>query len=312
MEPSAFLLVALATITSCMIGANNASNATATLTGSKVIPHEGGSVIFALGLVSGAVFEGEKLSRAIEGGALEGSLGTWSVGVILGVTICMIIVATAMGFPLPVAQALYGAAMGSGIFLGIPLNAHSVTSVLISWGTTPLMAAGASTVISRLERRLPARSVMTITMTYGTLTIGTCFYTAYVFGANTIGLIAGMLRGEFGWPFSVAVTAASAGLGGAIFGRGVSATMGEGISSMGPRTASAAQMGGALTVHLFTQLGMPVSITHAIVGGVTGSALSKGITAINFATWIRIALLWIVTPLVTLAMAWLIHASALG
>ncbi len=310
MDPQLIPLVAIATLMAGMVGANNASNATATLVGSKVTTHSRGSAIFAIGLLAGALLEGGKMSGAVLGRALEGGIGNWSVGVVLGVTFGMTIIATGMGLPLPVTQALYGAAIGSGIFLGIPLNFTGITLVLISWGITPLVAAGASFGIARLEKRIPARSIMTGTFVYGALTLAVGFYTAYVLGANTIGLIAGIMKGGIGWEAAIALASASAALGGGVFGRRVSATVGERIAIMGPPTAFASQLGGALTVHLFTQGGIPVSISHAVVGGVAGGALSKGFRALNAASWVRLAILWFLTPLLTMALAWIIHASA--
>lgn len=310
MDPQLITLVALATLTSGMVGANNASNATATITGAKVTTHSRAAIIFATGLLMGAMLEGGKMSGAVFGRALEGGIGNWSVSVVLGITLGMIIIATGMGLPLPVTQALYGAAIGSGIFLGVPLNVAGIMSVLISWFLTPVAAAGASFAISRLGRKVQAKDVRTGTVIYGVLTLATGFYTAYVLGANTIGLLSGMMKGGIGWEAALALAAASSAIGGIIFGRRVSTTVGERIATMGPQTAFACQLGGAITVHLFTQGGIPVSISHAVIGGVAGGALSKGSKALNAASWARLVALWFLTPAITLALAWLIHASA--
>ncbi|MEN3055998.1 MAG: inorganic phosphate transporter, partial [Candidatus Methanosuratincola petrocarbonis] len=115
-----------------------------------------------------------------------------------------------------------------------------------------------------------------------------------------------------GWEAALAIAAASSAIGGILFGRKVSTTVGERIAVMGPQTAFACQIGGALTVHLFTQGGIPVSISHAIIGGVAGGALSKGFRALNAASWARLAALWFLTPILTLALAWLVHTSAVA
>ncbi len=305
-------VVILATLTAVMVGANNASNATATLTGAKVAAQSSAAIIFATGLLLGAALEGGKMSGAVLGRTLEGGLGNWSVGVVLGVTFGIMIIATGIGLPLPATQALYGAAIGSAVFLGTPLNFQGITAILASWCMTPVVAAGAALAIARLERRIPAKDLKTGTAVYGFLTLAAGFYTAYVLGANTIGLIAGIMKGGIGLEASIALASCSAALGGMLFGRKVSTTVGERIAIMGPPTAFACQIGGAITVHLFTQGGIPVSISHAIIGGVAGGALSKGLRALNSASWLRLATLWFATPLLTMVLAWLIHASAAG
>ncbi|MBC7120772.1 MAG: inorganic phosphate transporter [Candidatus Methanosuratus sp.] len=310
MDLQLILLVILATLTAGMIGANNASNATATLAGARVTTHSRAALIFGAGLALGALLEGGKMSGAVQGMALDGSLSPWSVGIVLGVTLGMIIIATGMGIPLPVTQALYGAAIGSGIFLGIPINLAGIAAVLISWGLTPVAAAAASFALARLEMKFPSKDIKTSTTVYGVLTLFTGFYTAYVLGANTIGLVAGIMIDGIGWEAALALSVVSAGIGGMLFGRRVSTTIGERIATIGPPTAFACQLGGALTVHLFTQGGIPVSISHAIIGGVAGGALSKGVKALNMSSWLRLAVAWIATPILTIALAWVIHASA--
>ena len=51
----------------------------------------------------------------------------------------------------------------------------------------------------------------------------------------------------------------------------------------------------ASTVLLASKLGLPVSTTHAAVGGVLGVGLAGGIEAVNFGIVIQIMLYWILT-----------------
>lgn len=244
MDPQLITLVALATLTSGMVGANNASNATATITGAKVTTHSRVAIIFATGLLMGAMLEGGKMSGAVFGRALEGGIGNWSVSVVLGITLGMIIIATGMGLPLPVTQALYGAAIGSGIFLGVPLNVAGIMSVLISWFLTPIAAAGASFAISRLGRKAQAKDVRTGTVIYGVLTLATGFYTAYVLGANTIGLLSGMMKGGSDGKRRLPLRQPHRPSAGSSSGGGSPPQSGRGSQPWGPRRPSRASSAG--------------------------------------------------------------------
>ncbi|MBM5805549.1 MAG: inorganic phosphate transporter [Candidatus Verstraetearchaeota archaeon] len=305
------LLIALTAITLGMAGANNASNSAGTVAGSKIMSYRNGILIFAAGLTLGAVLEGGKLSGAIQGRALAGGLGTDSLQIIMGVTFAMILIATAARLPLPITQAIFGASIGSGLYLGVPLHLDNVMIVLASWALTPFLAAAVSLVLSKVLHRYTINSVGGTVVIYGILTILASLYTAYAFGANTLGLIIGVIREDLGWSVSLATAVIAASLGGIILGERVSRTVGEGVSSLGPPTAFASQVGGALTVHMFTQGGIPVSISHAIIGGVSGSGLAKGAKALSRETAVKLVILWSTTPVFSLIMAWLLHAVIL-
>jgi PiT family inorganic phosphate transporter len=305
------ILIVLTAITLGMTGANNASNSAGTVAGSKIMSYRNGILVFIVGLTLGAVLEGGKLSGAIQGRALAGSLGTLSLEIILGVTFAMILIATAARLPLPITQAIFGASIGSGLYLGIPLHLDNVMLVLASWILTPFLAAAVSLMLSRVLHRYTINSLGGTVMIYGFLTILASLYTAYVFGANTLGLIIGVIKDDLGWYLSLATAVIATSLGGIIVGERVSRTVGEGVSGLGPPTAFASQVGGAFTVHLFTQASIPVSISHAIIGGISGGGLEKGAKALSRETAVKLVVLWSMTPVFSLVMAWLLHAVIL-
>ncbi len=94
------LLIVLTVITLAMAGANNAGNSAGTIAGSKVTSYRYGILIFVAGLAAGALLEGGKLVGAIQGRALLGVVPSKSIEIILGVTLAMILVATALRLPL--------------------------------------------------------------------------------------------------------------------------------------------------------------------------------------------------------------------
>jgi len=61
-----------------------------------------------------------------------------------------------------------------------------------------------------------------------------------------------------------------------------------------------------LTVHLFTELGIPVSITQAAIGGIAGIGQAKDIAIMNRQVVLRIVLGWVAAPLTGLVLAWLL------
>ena len=81
----------------------------------------------------------------------------------------------------------------------------------------------------------------------------------------------------------------------AVWGKKVMATIGEGIVSLQSSGGFCAQWGAAITVLLASQLGLPVSTSHAIVGGLVGVGLVQGLKAVRLNMLRDIAVAWIVT-----------------
>ena len=84
-------------------------------------------------------------------------------------------------------------------------------------------------------------------------------------------------------------------LGLATLGYRVMKTIGEKIVKLTPSKGFSAQLAAALTVVIASQLDMPVSTTHTLVGAVIGIGLVEGASAINFNSVRTIVLSWVVT-----------------
>mgnify|MGYP000547705601 FL=1 len=84
-------------------------------------------------------------------------------------------------------------------------------------------------------------------------------------------------------------------LGIMVFGRKVMATVGTKITSLTNTRGFSVDFGAATTVLAASNLGLPVSTTHAAVGGVVGVGLARGFSAVDFGVLLRIIIYWILT-----------------
>ena len=84
-------------------------------------------------------------------------------------------------------------------------------------------------------------------------------------------------------------------IGLATLGYRVMKTIGENIVKLTPSKGFSAQLAAALTVVIASQLDMPVSTTHTLVGAVIGIGLVEGASSINFNSVRTIVLSWVVT-----------------
>ncbi|HBB34623.1 MAG TPA: phosphate permease [Cyanobacteria bacterium UBA8803] len=81
----------------------------------------------------------------------------------------------------------------------------------------------------------------------------------------------------------------------AIWGRKVIATIGENIIPLQPSSGFCAEIATATTILLASRLGLPVSTSHALVGGVVGIGLIQNWRSVRFSTVKSIILAWFIT-----------------
>jgi inorganic phosphate transporter, PiT family len=81
----------------------------------------------------------------------------------------------------------------------------------------------------------------------------------------------------------------------AIWGKKVIATIGENIITLQPSSGFCAELATATTILLASRIGLPVSTSHALVGGVVGIGLVQSAKSVQFKTLQGIATAWLIT-----------------
>lgn len=81
----------------------------------------------------------------------------------------------------------------------------------------------------------------------------------------------------------------------AVWGKKVIATIGENIIALQPSSGFCAELATATTILIASRLGLPVSTSHALVGGVVGIGIVQNIKSIKFKTLQGIAAAWLIT-----------------
>lgn len=84
-------------------------------------------------------------------------------------------------------------------------------------------------------------------------------------------------------------------IGLATWGYKVIETIGHNITEITPSRGFAAELGASTTVLMCSQMGLPISTTHTLVGAVVGIGFARGLVAINTTTIKNIVYSWVIT-----------------
>jgi PiT family inorganic phosphate transporter len=85
------------------------------------------------------------------------------------------------------------------------------------------------------------------------------------------------------------------GLGTAMGGWRIVKTMGSGITRLAPVGGCCAETAAAATIIAATNLGIPISTTHAITGSILGVGTTKGVRSVRWIGGQRIITAWVLT-----------------
>lgn len=200
----------------------------------------------------------------------------------------------------------------------------SVSSIVLALMITITISTIATALVYMYWRERVAKGGMPLHEASRILLVMVAIAMAFSFGSNDVANSAGPFAailyalgfGDVSMDIWLAIIVATLGLSTGIimWGSKIIDTIGEKISPLTPPTAFIAQLSAALTMLVVSRLGLPVSTSMAIVGGVVGVGLSRGTRSINARLVTRIFTLWLVSLPVTMGISYyltntLIHTT---
>lgn len=214
------------------------------------------------------------------------------------------------GFPISVTQTVAGA------LVGVTLMRHGLDGVdgatlirlLVAWTLAPPGAALLAYGLYRIARRHLQPRLLDL-RSYDRLIAGGFVlfgaYAAYALGANNAANVTGAYvdAGVIGARWGALLGGLGIALGMLTGSRRVIDTVGRRITQLTSFGGLMVLIAQALVLHVYSMIGVPISASQAIVGGVVGVGAVKGAQTINRALVTKLALSWFGGPLIGAALA---------
>ncbi len=318
------------------LGANDAANIFGTAVGTRMIRFRVAATIASIGVVLGAVFGGAGVTQTLGAlGAVNAIAGSFTVALTAGLTVAWM---SRSGLPVSTSQAIVGAIVGWNWFTGSPTDHGTLITIVSAWVFAPVLAAGFAIVLYRMARWWLARSRLHLLSLDAYTRVGLVFVGAtgaYALGANNIANVMGVFVPAspfrdvtLGGALRVSGTEQLFLLGALAIAIGihthsyrVMTTVGSQIFKLTPVLALIVVLAHTLVLVTFSSQGLqtllhslglpapplvPVSSTQAIIGAILGVGLIKGGKGIQYGTLGRVALGWVMTPLVAAVLSFVL------
>ncbi len=280
------------------LGANDAANVFGTAVATRVVRFWTAAILASIFVLLGALLEGSKCMK-IMGEIAQINLNQ-TIIVTFSAAVTMTIL-TILGIPASSSQAIMGAILGGTIRTQTP-NWAKFGNVILCWVGTPIGAAIIAFILYHLLDFIFKKTTGITGAKFNTIIrlgiLITGCMGAYSLGANNVANVTGIYVGaKLLSPFMASfIGGLSIVVGIVTYSYKVMETVGLKITLLGPLAALVAVGSEAITVYIYTHIGIPVSTSQAIVGAVTGIGLVRGIRAVNIKLLNQIFIGWLSTP----------------
>ena len=286
------------------LGSNDASNVFGTAVSSRMLKFWVAAVLASIFVVTGAIVSGQAGIETLKGLTsirLDQAVIS-SVAAAVTVTIM-----TLLRLPVSTSQAVVGAIMGIGI-LNNQINLGGLGKIVACWVGTPVGAVIISIplyyMVAAIYNKLNLNLFRSDSLLrFGLIAAGS--YGAYALGANNVANVTAVFVGAglITIFFATLIGGASIALGILTFSKPVMETVGKKLVNLDPFSAFVVILAEAITVHIYTIIGVPVSTSQAVVGAVIGIGIVKGVNTVSKKTLKNILMAWFLTPVVSCFLA---------
>jgi len=282
------------------IGSNDSSNALGICIGAGIIKLKKAILLFGVFVFLGIMLQGSKVMKTVGKNITDVNFSILVVS--LSVSAALIILSNWRKLPLSTHQVIIGSLTGSAVASGVSVKSAALLKIAISWIISPLLAMIFSFLFYKiLEKTISRLSFFKIEKLLRGFLLLSGILISYNTGANELATVLGpVIHSTINIDkiFLFFISSLIVFLGAILLSHRVIETVGKGITTLDPYSGFAAQFGAGVCVLFFTFLGMPVSTTYCIIGGISGVGITKGVKTVKITLLRKIAINFVITPLI--------------
>lgn len=289
------------------IGASGTAAAMSAAYGAGAVQRRRAMLLVGIFAFAGAILAGQGVTLTLGKGLLPPTpLPVAAAAVILGAAASTLFAANVIGIPLSTSEVTVGSVVGTAIVLGTP--PYGKILVIVS---TWLVVPGLSFLVAYLFQRSLAARLRPFARTHRRfvallLTVGGC-YEAFAAGANNVANAVGPLLGAGLVPMraGVALGGGAIALGALTLGSRVLNTNAKKITTLDLFSGAIVSFTGATLVVIASVMGLPTPLTQVTTMGIVGVGYANGgFAALNPVTLRRVAAVWLVSPVISMAISY--------
>jgi PiT family inorganic phosphate transporter len=295
------VLVIFVFLAVALVAGNNLSACVGPAVGARILTKRTGALIGAGGFTTGLLVQGAGMTNSINKFMPVASV-EFQVE-LLAAAIVIFIIAHLVRLPLSFSMSLVGLLAGYALAAGSIGHIPLMTETVAMWIIAPIVATVLSYYLIRYINSRPVKDIWRRIRFYKILLLILAFSTAYVSGANTLGLI--VATAGFNW-ITVTVTVGAIFVGSVFLGEGTIRRVSEEFYRMRYSNATVALAASSILVEVAALLNIPLSNTQTTTAAVFGAGVSYETKFLSFKPYVIIVLGWIMAPVLSFFIGYLL------
>lgn len=295
------------------IGSHYTGAVMGTAFGAKLITPGRATVLIALCALLGATFASHNVVKTVGTGVIAAKDMTPFGAMIMMLTAALVTAAnTWLRLPVSTSQLAIFSVVGAALAMKVQIIWYpTIVALAITWVATPISGLIWGFVLTKIVKRFLEKGTDRVKKAAGYLLILVCCYAAFTLGANNTGNAVGVFYGTGAIKSQMVagfIGGIVVGIGALTWGRPLLEKVGLHIVQLDLNSAIGAQLAQAITAHTAAYLGYPTSMNQAIVGGIAGAGLARGIQYVRGKAIAEIVVSWVLTPIVAATVAFCLYS----